>query len=61
RRRLENTPADEAKYNYNYWYTGEGIGSAEETGTDIAIDYEDENCAAACPPVPDAAAFFRAL
>ncbi|MBQ4093666.1 MAG: hypothetical protein IJC61_01335 [Oscillospiraceae bacterium] len=61
RRRLENTPADEAKYNYSYWYTGEGIGKAEETGTDIPIDYEDESCAAVCPPVPDAAAFFENL
>ena len=61
RRRLENTPDDEAKYNYNYWYTGEGIGKAEETGTDIPIDYEDEACAAVCPPIPDAAAFFETI
>ena len=61
RRRLENTPDDEAKYNYNYWYTGEGIGKAEETGTDIPIDYEDKSFTKPCPPVPDAAAFFGNL
>ena len=61
RRRLENTPDDEAKYNYSYWYTGEGIGEAEQTGTDIPMDYEDEACAAVCPPIPDAEAFFKNL
>jgi len=42
-------------------YTWDTDSQPEDSGTDIPIDYEDENCTAVCPPVPDAAAFFENL
>ena len=42
-------------------YTWDTDNQPENPGTDIPIDYEDEACAAVCPPIPDSAAFFETI